>query len=158
MSNLFVIGFDEPHQAEEVSLKLQGLQREDLLDLGEVIVAIKDRHGKVKLRQAGGLLTSDNVAFTGFCGSLTSLIFLNATTGTASSALADVGITDQFMKALAGTLVPGGSALFALVRRPAPDRERVLKELNGFGGKILKTSVSHEDAAKLQAALSAARS
>ena len=32
-----------------------------------------------------------------------------------------------------------------------------LDELNGIGGKILKTSVSHEDAAKLQAALSAAR-
>ena len=32
-----------------------------------------------------------------------------------------------------------------------------LQELHGIGGKILKTSVSHEDAAKLQAALSAAR-
>ena len=78
-------------------------------------------------------------------------------TGAASGALADVGITDQFMKELAGTLIPGGSALFVLVRRPSPDRERVLKELKGIGGKILKTSVTHEDAAKLQAALSAAR-
>ena len=158
MSNLFVVGFDEPHKAEEVSLKLQELQGEYLLDLEEVIVAIKDQKGKVKLRQAGSLLTSDDVVFTGFCGSLTSLIFLNAMTGAGSGALADVGITDQFMKELAGTLIPGGSALFVLVRRPSPDRERVLKELNGIGGKILKTSVSHEDAAKLQAALSAARS
>ena len=74
--------------------------------------------------------------------------------GAASGALADVGIAHHFMKELAGTLIPGGSALFVLVRRPSPDRERVLK---GIGGKILKTSVSHEDAAKLQAALSAAR-
>jgi uncharacterized membrane protein len=51
----------------------------------------------------------------------------------------------------------GGSALFVLVRRSSPERERVLKELEGIGGKILKTSVSHEDAARLQAALSAAR-
>jgi uncharacterized membrane protein len=61
------------------------------------------------------------------------------------------------MKELAGTLIPGGSALFVLVGRPSPDRERVLEELKGIGGKILKTSVTHEDAAKLQAALSAAR-
>ncbi len=133
MSNLFVVGFDEPHKAEEVSLKLQELQSEYLLDLEEVVVAVKDEKGKVKLRQAGSLLTA------------------------ASGALADVGITHHFMKELAGTLIPGGSALFVLVRRPSPDRERVLKELNGIGGKILKTSVSHEDAAKLQAALSAPR-
>jgi uncharacterized membrane protein len=43
-----------------------------------------------------------------------------------------------------------------LVRRPSPDRERVLKELKGIGGKILKTSFTHEEAAKRQAALSPA--
>ena len=156
MRNLFVIGFDEPHKAEEVSLKLQELHDEYLLDLEEVVVAVKDEKGKVKLHQAGSLLTADDAVFTGFCGSLTALIFLNATTGAASGALADVGITDHFMKELAGTLIPGGSALFVFVRRPSPDRERVLRELKGIGGKILKTSVAHEDAAKLQAALSAA--
>ena len=61
------------------------------------------------------------------------------------------------MKELAGVLIPGGSALFVLTGRPSPDRERVLEELHGIGGEILKTSVSHEDAAKLQAALSAAK-
>ena len=157
MSNLFIVGFDGPHKAEEFSLKLQELQGEYLLDLEEVIVAVKDQKGKVKLRQAGSLLISEEVVFASFCGSLASLIFLNATTGAASSALAEVGITDQFMKELAGTLIPGGSALFVLVRRPSPDRQRVLEELKGIGGKILKTSVSHQDAAKLQAALSAAR-
>jgi uncharacterized membrane protein len=92
----------------------------------------------------------------GFRGSLTALIFLNAATGAAGSALADVGVTRHLMKEMAGTLTPGGSALFVLVRRPSPNRERVL-ELRGIGGKILKTLVSHENAAILQAALSAAR-
>ena len=35
---------------------------------------------------------------------------------------------------------------------------RMLEELKGLGGKILMTSLSHEDKAKLQAALSAAKS
>ena len=157
MSNLFVIGFDEPHKAEEIRLKLQGLQSEYLLDLKEVVTAVKDQKGKVKLHETGSLQPADSGVFSGFCGSLTALIFLNATTGAASGALAEVGITHHFMKELAGVLIPGGSALFALVGRPSPDRERVLEELHGIGGKILKTSVSHEDGAKLQAALSAAR-
>ena len=39
----------------------------------------------------------------------------------ASSALADVGITDRFMKELATVLIPSRSALFVLTRRPTPD-------------------------------------
>jgi Protein of unknown function (DUF1269) len=46
----------------------------------------------------------------------------------------------HFMKELAASLIPGGSALFALVRKATPDR--VLEELKGMGGKILKTSLS----------------
>jgi uncharacterized membrane protein len=103
-------------------------------------------------------LAVESPGIFGFCGSLTALIFLNATTGAAGGALAAVGITHQFMKDLAGTLIPGGSALFVLTGTPSPDREKVLQELSGIGGKVLTTSVSHADEAKLQAALSAARS
>jgi uncharacterized membrane protein len=47
MSNLFVVGFDEPHKAEEVSLKLQELQSEYLLDLEEVVVAVRTRRARL---------------------------------------------------------------------------------------------------------------
>src|ERR1700736_2823393 len=157
MSNLFVVGFDEPHKAEELRLKLQKLQSEYLLDLADVVVAIKDEEGKVKLHHAGNLVAHDAV-FQGFCGSLASLILVNSTAGAASGALTDVGINDHFMKELAATLIPSSSALFVLVRKATPYRETVLEKLKGIGGKILLTSLSHEDEAKLQAALSAARS
>jgi hypothetical protein len=85
------------------------------------------------------------------------LIFLNATAGAASRALIDVGINWQFMKEFSATLIPGSSILFVLIRRTTPYRDRVLEELKGTGGKILKTSLAHEDETKLQAALSAAR-
>ena len=151
MSNLVVVGFDEPHKADEVCLKLQMLQSEYLLDLEDVVVAVNDEKGKVKLHQAGNL-TADGAMSGGFCGSLTGLIFLNAAAGAASGALTDVGINDNFMKELAATMTPGSSSLFVLVRKATPDK--VLEELKGTGGKILKTSLSHEDEAKLQAALS----
>jgi uncharacterized membrane protein len=75
--------------------------------------------------------------------------------GAISGALSDVGIDDQFMKELAGTLQPGSSALFVLVRKTTADK--VLEELQGTGGTIIKTSLSHQDEAKLQAALDAAK-
>ena len=47
------------------------------------------------------------------------------------------------------------SALFVLVRTSTPDR--VLEEVKGMGGKILRTSLTHEDETKLQTALNAAK-
>jgi uncharacterized membrane protein len=157
MGNLFVVGFDEPHEAEEVRLKLQKLQSEGLLDLADMVVAVKDETGKAKLHRAGDLMADPSV-FHGFGGSLANLILLNATTGVASGALADLGITDRFMKELTATLIPSSSALFVLTRTPTPDRDRVLEELKGLGGKIFTTSLSHEDQTRLQAALSATKS
>src|SRR6202048_1277190 len=161
MGNLFVIGFDEPNQAEELHFKLQKLQSEGVVDLADVAVAVKDETGKAKLHHAGhhaGNLWAEGVALQGFCGSLANLISLNATVGAASGALADVGITDRFMKELATVLLPSRSALFVLTRRPTSDKARVLEELKGLGGKIFMTSLSHEDEARLQAALNATKS
>ena len=157
MGNLFVIGFDEPNQAEEVHFKLQKLQSEGVVDLADVAVAVKDETGKAKLHHAGNLW-AEGVALQGFCGSLANLILLNSTVGAASGALADVGITDRFMKELATVLIPSRSALFVLTRRPTSDRDRVWGELKGLGGKIFATSLSREDEARLQAAFNATKS
>ena len=154
MSTLVVVNYDDPYKGEEVRLKLRKLQSEYLLDLEDAVVAVKDEKGKVKLHQAVNL-TADGAISGGFCGSLTGLIFLNAAAGAVSGSLTDVGIDDHFMKELAASMTPGSSTLFVLVRKATPDK--VLEELKGTGGRVLKTSLSHEDEAKLQAALSAAR-
>jgi uncharacterized membrane protein len=157
MGNLSVVGFDEPNQAEEVRLKLEKLQSEGLLDLADVAVAVKDETGKVKLHHAGNLV-DDTAVLPGFCGSLANLILANAAAGAASGALAEVGITDRFMKELATVLIPSRSALFVLTRRPTPDKDRLLEELKGLGGRIFMTSLSHEDQTRLQVALNAPKS
>src|ERR1700676_3422138 len=148
MSTLVVVGYDDPYKAEEVRLKLRKLQSEYLLDLADVVVAVKDEKAKVKLHQSVDL-TADGAISGGFCGSLTGLIFLNAAAGATSGALTDVGINDRFMKELSATLIAGSSSLFVLIRRATPYKDKVLEELKGTGGKILKTSLSHEDKAIL---------
>ena len=42
-----------------------------------------------------------------------------------------------------------------LVRKATPDK--VLEELQGTGGKVIKTSLTHDEEAKLQAVLDAAK-
>ncbi len=160
MSTLAVIGYNDIFKAEEVRISLIKMQRDYLIDLEDAVVAIKDTSGKIKLHQAINL-TAAGAVRGGFWGTLIGMIFLNpllglavgAGAGAASGALSDVGINDNFMKDLAATMKPGSSALFVLVRKATPDK--VLEELKGTGGTVLKTSLSHEDEAKLQAALSA---
>ena len=162
MSTLVVIEYDDQYKAEEMRLKLRKMQKEYLIDLEDAVVAVKDDKGKIKLHQAINLTAAGAVS-GGFWGSLIGLIFLNpllgmamgAAAGAVSGALRDVGIDDRFMKDLADGLPAKSSALFVLVRMSTPDR--VLEEVKGMGGKILKTSLTHEDETKLQTALNAAK-
>lgn len=155
MSTLIAVGYDNPFQAEEVRLKLQKMQQAYLIDLEDAVVAVKNAKGKIKLEQPVNL-TALGAASGGFWGALIGMIFLvplfglavGAMAGAVSGALRDVGINDQFMKDLADTMKPNTSALFVLVRKAQPDR--VLEELKGTGGRILQSSLSHEQIDRLQ--------
>jgi len=97
-------------------------------------------------------------------GTLVGLLFLNPLLGAAAGAafgagagalsgkLADYGIDDEFIRSVADHLKPNTSALFLLVRKVQP--ERVLSELSQFRGRVIRSSLSPEQEARLQAALS----
>lgn len=163
MSTLIVVGYDDLFKAEESRIALVKLQRDYLIDLEDAVVVVKDKNGKVKLNQAVNLTTAGAMQ-GGFWGGLVGLLFLNpllgmavgASAGAVSGALSDIGINDQFMKDLAATLKPNSSALFILVRKMTPDK--VLEHFVGTGGTVLKSNLTNEDEAKLQAALDACKS
>lgn len=158
MSELIVIAYNDKFKAEEVRLSLLKMQQDYLVDLEDAVVAVKDENGKVKLNQIHHLVGAGAVG-GGFWGLLIGLLFLNPLLGTAVGAaagaivgaLSDVGINDDFMKQLGATLTPGSSALFVLVRKATPDK--VVDEVKQYGGIVLRTSLTKEDEAALQAAL-----
>jgi uncharacterized membrane protein len=162
MTDLVVIAFNDQFKAEELRTKLRKMQKEYLIDMEDSVVAVKNTAGKVKLHQMYNL-TAMGAVSGGFWGSLVGLIFLNpllglavgAGAGAVSGALTDVGINNDFIKQLAGSFTNGSSLLFVLVRKGTPDK--VLGELQGTGGKVVKTSLTHEQEGKLQAALDAAK-
>jgi uncharacterized membrane protein len=97
-------------------------------------------------------------------GTLVGLLFLNplvglitggalgAGAGALSGKLTDYGINDDFIRQIGETLPPNSSALFVLVRKAQP--EKVLSELSRFRGRLIRSSLSPEQEARLQAALS----
>jgi uncharacterized membrane protein len=124
----------------------------------DVVVVTKDDKGKVKLHQAVNL-TAAGAMGGGFWGMLIGTVFLHPMLGAAigtdagalSGKLRDIGISDDFMKELGKTFQPGTSALFVLVRKAAPDK--VLEELKGFKGRVLKTSLTKDKEAELREVL-----
>ena len=130
MSTLVVIDYESEVRAEEVRLALLKMQKEYLIDLEDAVVVVRNEQGKVKLRQLYSLTAA----------------------GAVSGALRDVGIDDGFMKSLGETLKPGTAALCVLIRQMTPDK--VVEEIQKFGGKLIKTNLCNENEAKLREALS----
>ncbi|HHB80618.1 MAG TPA: DUF1269 domain-containing protein [Aliiroseovarius sp.] len=157
MSELMVIGYDNPKTAEEARKALFGMAKEYLVDVADAVVATVDEKGKVKL---GQIVHPWSVGMAGgaFWGLLIGLIFFmplvgvltGAAAGALTGALSDYGINDQFMKDVSDVLQPGQAALFILAKQNAP--EKVVEELGKFGGTILRTNLDTEQEAKLRAA------
>ena len=128
------------------------------IEMEDVVVVTKDDKGKVKLHQAVNLTAAGAMGGT-FWGMLIGMIFLNPLAGAAigagagalSGKLRDIGISDKFMKELGETFQPETSALFVLVRKVTPDK--VLAELKGFKGKVLKTSLTKDKEEELREVL-----
>ena len=158
MATLVVIGYEDEVRAEEVRIALLKLQKEYLIDLADAVVVVRDQQGKVRLRQLYNLTAAGAVS-GGFWGALVGMIFLNplfgfaigSAAGAIAGSLRDVGIDDNFMKQLGQTIKPGTAALCVLIRKMTSDK--VIEEVQKFGGTVLKTNLCHENEAKLREAL-----
>ena len=160
MADLIIIAYDTEAIAEAARKKLLELQKEYLIQLGDAVVAVRQPDGQVKLNQLVNLTAAGAVS-GGMWGALIGLLFLNpllgAAVGAGAGALSgrykDIGIDDNFMKEAAGALTPGHAALCVLLRKVTADK--VLPAMAAFGGKVLHTSLTTEQEAKLQEALKA---
>ena len=158
MSDLVFIAYPTEQKAEEIRQKVLGMQREYLIELGDAVVVVKDAQGRIKLNQLMNL-TAAGAATGALWGTLIGFIFLMPLLGTALGAasgalggkLSDFGIDDKFMKEAAGALQPGTAGLFLLIRKMTADK--VLADLKGTGGTLIRTSFDEAKESAIRAAL-----
>lgn len=166
MSEIVVMGFRDPEEADRVLSRLRTLRRA-YLDDQDAIVVVRDETGYVHIRQGSDLVKAgkrDGFLTGGLWGTFVGLLFLDPLIGFAvggafgagvgglAGSVTDYGIDDEFVKSLAETFPRNSSGLFLLVREAQP--EKVLAELSGFKGKVVHTSLSAEQEKRLQEALS----
>ena len=159
MSDLVFIAFDTEKHAEEVREKVLSMQREYLIDVEDAVIAVRDDDGRVKLNQL--IHPARTGAVSGaFWGMLIGWLFLMPVAGAAVGAaggalggsLVDVGINDDDMKRQANeALKPGTAGLFLLIRKMTTDK--VLEDLKGVGGTVIKTSFDNAKEEALRQAL-----
>ena len=160
MSTLIAITYEDEASGRGAFEALDRLQKMQVLKLEDAALATKDEKGKVKVKQTLENAAAGSAAvWGGFWGLLIGLLFLapifwglvGALMAGMMGKAADLGIDNKFIKEVGESLEPGGSALFMLVIEATTDK--VLPELEKFGGTVYQTSLSNEDEEKLKKAL-----
>ena len=160
MSDLVVVAFDNETDAEKLQAEMKRLQKEHLITLEDAAVVVRKADGKVKIKQSTSLVGAGALGGA-FWGLLIGLVFramwwglaIGVVLGALRGKFKDIGIDDKFIKEVGETIQPGHSAIFLLIRESTPDR--LIDELKGYKGTVLKTSLSKDDETKLRAAFGA---
>ena len=158
MASLTVWKFSTPYGADAAMERLQMLQSQQLITVQDAaMVSWETGKKKPKTRQLhdtkmGGALGG------AFWGMLFGLIFfipilglaIGAATGALFGSLADVGISDGFIKSVRDQVTPGTSALFLLSSDAVIDRVR--DEFPAREAELISTNLSADQEAKLREA------
>ncbi|MBK6327161.1 MAG: DUF1269 domain-containing protein [Chloroflexi bacterium] len=155
MSDLIVLSFDNEASAFQMRDKLLDMQKQQVITLSDAAIVIRDKKGKPKVKQLHSLVGAGAMGGA-FWGMLIGLLFFAPWLGMAAGALGgalggkfnDIGVDDKFIKEVGETIEPGHAALFLLVVKVTADK--VLPELASFNAKVLQTSLSNEDEARLR--------
>lgn len=176
MAELMVVGFEGKHRGAEVLNQLESLSDSWAIDLKDAVAVYRGGDGRLHVDKSVQTTTREGAAWGAIIGGLIGALIVApftagasvaaaaAAVGTGAAALgltgaafgADdaaqwketTGISDDFVKRVGGIVQPGQSAVFVLAR--ASDPASVEERFRGYGGKVLRTTLSPDAAAKFQ--------
>jgi len=182
VAELIVVGFKKDmYRASEVLNELSALNDDWVVDLHDAVAVYRDYGAKLRVDQSYQMSTGEGAGWGGLWGLLIGATLAIPFTAGASAAAAagavaagavggtaigaglgavdasswkdEFGIPDDFVQRV-GTLVqPGDSAIYAILRVGNPDV--VADQFRGYGGTILRTTLSRDQQAKVEKVLSA---
>jgi len=157
MTDMVVLAFDGVETGSNVKNRLIELNNQFLLKLDQVVEVVRKPDGEIKIKEEPRL-TGVGAVSGAFWGLLMGLIFLvpvagfiiGSVSGAVAGHFAKYGISKEYMKEIDAAIQPGQSALFLLVDNVKADR--VIPMLTEFHPKVLRTSLSADQEAKLKEA------
>lgn len=181
MYELIAVGFQGTHRASEVIARVQALDDRWTLSVRDAVALYRTDNGKLHLDQSVQPTSREGAAWGGLLGGMLGALIAapftaGASVGVAAAAVGtgtlafgvpgaaigaedaaewkDVyGIPEDFVTQVGGMVQPGQSAV--LVLADATDPRLVAEQFRGYGGTVLRTSLSPEAAARFQRTLRA---
>lgn len=181
MYELIAVGFPGTYRASEVMARVQAISDRWTLSVRDAVAVYRTENGKLHLDQSVQPTSGEGAAWGGLLGGMLGALLAAPFTAGASVAAAaaavgtgtlafgvpgavigaedaaewkDVyGIPQDFVDQVGGMVQPGQSAL--LVLADVKDPERTAEQFRGYGGTVLRTSLSPDAAARIQRALHA---
>ncbi len=157
---MIVVAFDNENDADQVLDSLKGMESMDILDLKSAAVIVRGSSGEVKIKETSDFDTKQGAMGGAAAGAVLGLLgggflrgaILGAAGGAAAGKFIDLGLDDDFLKAVGDKLGPGSSAVVALVDFEQVDQ--AMQELDKFeGGRIMRHTLSDDVYAKLSEAV-----
>jgi uncharacterized membrane protein len=181
MAELIVVGFkNQMYRASEVLNDLLAMNDDWVVDLHDAVAVYRDYNGKLRVDQSYQMTTGQGAAWGGLWGLLIGATLAIPFTGGASAAAAagaiaagaaggtalgaglgaadasswkdEFGIPEDFVQQVSVLIQPGDSAIYAILRVGDPDI--VADQFRGYGGTILRTTLSRDQQAKVEKVLS----
>jgi uncharacterized membrane protein len=176
MKDLIVVQFQGTHRASEVLEQLQGLDNDWSIALDDAVAVYRTDDGKLRIDQSVQPTGKEGGVWGGLLGGLLGALIAAPFTAGASVAVAATavgagalsfgaigaaagdddasdwktkyGVSDDFVQQVSGTVPPGASALFAVIRSMNP--VDVAEQFRGYGGTVLRTTLSPAEADKVK--------
>lgn len=180
MSELIVVGFKQDmYRASEVLNRLTSMNDNWVVDLRDAVAVYRDYEGKLRIDSSYQMTTGEGAGWGLFWGAMIgALIAIPFTAGASGAALAgglaagagaggivgatggaldaewwknEFGIPEEFARGIGGMVKPGDSAILALLRTADP--VAVAEQFRGYGGTVLRTTLTKDQSNKVQAIL-----
>ena len=158
MPDLIAIGYDDTTTAVQAMEEAERLAADLIIQPDALAAIVRNDEGKYRT------ITNQHVVGGGatwgmFWGLLFGILFfvpvfgmvLGAAFGALGGKLAKGTIDKQFQEQVRDQVKPGTSALFMILEQMTADK--ALAALSQYGGTVIKTSLSAEQEAEIQAAL-----
>lgn len=158
MASLTVWKFDTPDGADQALQKLQGLAKQQLIQIQDAATVTWPQGKKKPKTHQAASMTGAGALGGAFWGMLFGLLFfipfLGMAIGAAVGALAghftDYGISDDFINQVRSKVTEGTSALFVLADQATVDK--VAEAFKGTKMELIQSNLSAEQEAALRAA------
>jgi uncharacterized membrane protein len=162
MSELIVIGYDDPTVAHNAYSAVQNLQNDYVVNLTGLAIVSVDEEGKTHV-DTPSKIVGVSAASGALWGMVFGILFLvpglgllmGAAMGGLLGKLGKSGIDDQFRGQVQALLKPGTTAVVIMATKITEDK--FADAMQAYGGTLLKTSLSDEDEQELSEHLAGAQ-